>query len=142
MFVPALRIAMTKVKTPEQSRAIEIALSKAEALADIEAAFEQKIDASKAARGEGPTRLSRAKQEQVNGLSKDQADLQAEQLAAFDAANTAGEIVTALKAGLGADVQFWSGAAKHTHPGDWPVVEELVNAKRELLTSLNAFLKG
>jgi hypothetical protein len=142
MFAPALRIAMTKASTLEQSRALEVALAKAEILARVAAAFEEKINASKAARGEDPTRLSRARREQLNGFSKDEAELQAQQLVAFDASTSADEIVTALKAGLRTDVQFWSGAAKHTHPGDWPVVEEFVKAKRELLTSLDAFPKS
>lgn len=64
--------------------------------------------------------------------------MQKEQMATFEAADSAGEIVAALKAGLHADLQFWSGAAKYTHAGDLPVVEEFVNAKRELLLALES----
>jgi hypothetical protein len=142
MFVPALRIAMDKAEAAEERRALENALARAETLARIEAAFEAKINASKAARGEGPTKLSRAKREQLNELSEDQQEVQAEQMAAFDAATSAGESITALKAGLRTDVKFWSGAAKYTHPADMPVVEEFVNAKRELLMALDECLKS
>ena len=142
MFVPALRIAMDKAEATEERRALEKALLKAEALARVEAGFETKINASKAARGEGPTKVSRAKREQLNELSNDQKELQAEQMVAFDAAASASEIVTALKAGLRTDVKFWSGAAKYTHPADMPVVEEFVNTKRELLAALDEFLKS
>ena len=133
---------MDKASAPEELRALENVLAKAEALGRIEAAFEAKINASKAARGEGPTSLSRAKREQVNDFANDQAELQAQQLIAFEASNSANEIVTALKAGLRHDVQFWAGAAKYTHAADLPVVEEFVNAKRDLLAALNDFLAG
>ena len=142
MFSPALRIAIGKASAPEEVRALENALAKADALARIEAAFEAKINASKAARGEDPTRLSRAKREQLSDFANDQSALQAQQLVEFEALNSAKEIVTALKGGLHSDLQFWSGAAKYTHPGDLPVVEEFVNAKREMLAALNDFLKS
>ncbi len=142
MFVPALRVAMDKAEAPDERRALENALGKAEALACVEAGFETRINASKAARGEGPTKLSRAKREQLDELSNDQKELQAEQMTAFDAATSAGEIVAALKAGLRTDVKFWSGAAKYTHPADMPVVAEFVNAKRELLAALDECLKS
>jgi len=137
MFVSPLRIAIAKASAPDELRALEVALAKAEALSRIEAAFETKINASKAARGEGPTKLSRAKREQLGEFADDQKELEAQQLVAFEAAASAKEIITALRAGLRADVQFWSGAARYTHPADMPVVEEFVNAKRELLNALN-----
>ena len=141
MFSSALRIAMSKASSPEESFALENALAKAEALGRIEAGFEAKINASKAARGEGPTKVSRAKRAQLSELADDETALQAQQMIAFEALTTAGEIVAALKAGLRTDLQFWSGAAKHTHPADLPVVEEFVNAKRELLAALINFLE-
>jgi hypothetical protein len=142
MFSSPLRIAIAKASTPEELRALEIALAKADALSQIEAAFEARINASKAARGEGPTKLSRAKRGQLSEFSDDQAVLQAQQLVAFEAATSAIEIITALRAGLRTDLQFWSGAAKYTHAADLPVVEEFVNAKRELLAALDDFLKS
>jgi hypothetical protein len=142
MFSSPLRIAITKASTPEEVRVLEIALAKADALGQIEGAFESKINASKAARGEGPTKLPRAKREQLSEFADDQAALQAQQLVAFEAATSAMEIVTALTAGLRSDLKFWSGAAKYTHAADLPVVEEFVNAKRELLTALNDCLKS
>jgi hypothetical protein len=142
MFSPALRIAITKASGPEEIRALEDALAKADALARIEAALESKINASKAARGEGPTKLQRGKREQLSAFAQDQAELQEQQMVAFEASVSANEIVTALKAGLRADLQFWSGAARYTHPADLPVLEEFVNAKRALLTALTDFLKN
>jgi hypothetical protein len=142
MFSSALRIAIAKAPAPAELRALETALAKADALSNIEVAFEAKINASKAARGEGPTRLSRAKREQLSDFAVDQAELQAQQLVAFEAATSAMEIITALTAGLRSDLKFWSGAAKYTHAADLPVVEEFVNAKRELLAALDDCLES
>lgn len=142
MFASALRIAISKASMPEELRALEMALAKADTLGRIEAEFETKINASKAGRGEGPTKLSRAKQEELRGFADDAAAMHEQQLIAFEAAASSAEIVTALKAGLRTDVQFWSGAARYTHPADLPVVEEFVNAKRELLTALNECLES
>lgn len=136
MFASALRVAIAKAATPEQLRGLETALAKAEALGHIDAAFATRINASKAARGEGPTKLSRAKKAQLSECAADEAALKAQQLVEFEAAPSANWIVASLKSGLCSDVKFWSGAAKFTHAADWHVVEEFVNAKRELLAAL------
>jgi hypothetical protein len=141
MFSPALRIALTKTSAPDELEALGKALAKADALERIEAAFESKINASKARRGEGPTRLSKGKRQQLGALAEDEVASRAQQLFVFEEAGSANEIATALRAGLRSDLQFWSGAAKYTHPEDLPVVEEFVNAKRELLGALNDYFK-
>jgi hypothetical protein len=108
----------------------------AEDLERIESGFEDKINASKAARGEKPTHLSKARKAQVRGYADDADAMQKEQLALFEAELTSREILTALYAGLQSDLQLWNGAAKHTHPSDMSVVEEFVVAKRRLFESL------
>jgi hypothetical protein len=142
MFVPALRIALAKVQDPVSSAALSKALLAAESLAAIEADFESRINASKAKRGEKPTKLSRSRRSQVDQYAADGATLQAEQLAEFEASLTASQIAAALAAGLGNDLQFWATAAKYTHPDDMPVVNEFVNAKRVLHASLVSFLSS
>lgn len=141
MFVPALRIAIAKTSAGKRCT-LENVLRKAESLESIESTFETRINASKASRGEGPTRLSTAKREQLQELSADGATLQAQQLLLFEAECSATEILVALHSGLATDLKFWSGAAKHTHPVDLPVVQELVEAKRELLVALEAAASG
>lgn len=136
MFAPALRIALAKSDGTVSADALSRALLDAEALSRIESEFESKINASKAKRGEKPTQLSTSRRAQVNQYAADAESLQVEQLAAFNTEMSAAGIVSALKSGLDSDLQFWANAAKYTHPADLAVVEEFVNAKRNLQGSL------
>lgn len=136
MFAPALRIALAKLDGTVSADALSRALRDAEALSQIESEFESKINASKAMRGEKPTRLSKSRQAQVIQYATDAESLQAEQLAAFEAEMSAAEVVAALKSGIDSDLRFWANAAKYTHPADLAVVEEFVGAKRSLQESL------
>lgn len=142
MFVPALRIALSKVQDSASSAALSRALLAAESLAAVEANLESRLNASKAKRGEKPTKLSKSRRSEVDQYAADGAASQAEQLAEYEAGLGASQIVAALVAGLGSDLQFWATAAKYTHPDDMPVVNEFVNAKRELHASLVSFLSS
>ena len=136
MFVQALQIALTKSDVSTARPAVEQALLRAETLALLESQFEVKINASKAARGEKPTSLSSSRRAEVDEFAKDATALQTEQLASFASESSAFRILAALKSGLVSDLKFWSNAAKYTHPGDLSLVQELVNAKRELKEAL------
>ena len=136
MFAPALRIARAKTTVLQSCAALEQALLRAEVLARLESEFEAKINASKARRGEKPTKLPKSRRAQLSGYADDASTLQAEQLALFESELSANEILAALKSGLDTDLQFWAGAAKYTHPEDLPVVQEFVKAKLELQESL------
>ncbi|MCW5658491.1 MAG: hypothetical protein KIT60_12370 [Burkholderiaceae bacterium] len=140
MFASALRIALGKAQGCASAAALSRALLAAESLETIEANFESSINASKAKRGEKPTRLSKSRRSQIDQYTADGAAFQAQQLTEFETALSASQIVAALAAGLASDLQFWSNAAKYTHPDDLPVVNELVSAKRELHVALKAFL--
>ena len=142
MFHAALRLALAKAATPAERAALESALSVAQELERIETGFEDKINASKAARGEKPTHLSKGRGAQVRGYSEDASAMQKEQLALFEAEFSSHEIVRSLHAGLQSDLQFWSGAAKYTHPSDLPVVEEFVGAKKRLFKALSHCLEA
>lgn len=135
-FVQALQIALTKSDVATARAAVEQAVLRAEALALLESQLEDKINASKAARGEKPTRLSGSRRTEVEGFAKDAAAMQTEQIASFENETSGFKILAALKSGLVSDLKFWSNAEKHTHPGDMPVVQEFVNAKRELKEAL------
>jgi hypothetical protein len=136
MFVSALRIALSKSAEPSEQSGLKQALPLAEDLERIESGFEDKINASKAARGEEPTRLSKAQKASVSGYADDAAAVQKEQLALFEAELSSREILTALYTGLKTDLQFWDKAAEHTHSSDMSVVQEFVVAKQRLFESL------
>jgi hypothetical protein len=142
MFAPALRIAQEKSRSSSGRTLLALAQGAADALEAVEAAFEERINASKAARGEKPTRLSKGRQAQVDGYAKDAAAMQREQLSVYEAELGPLDIVVALRDGLRRDLGFWNGVAKHAHPADRPIVEELVAAKRTLLAALDAAARG
>jgi hypothetical protein len=136
MYIKALQIARSKSDVAPASGAVDEAMRQAQNLALLEAQFESRINASKAARGEKPTQLSRARRAEVDGYAADAQQMHSEQLAAFEAVPSAYKIFSVLKSGLDADLKFWVNAGKHTHPQDMPIVQELVDAKRALKDSL------
>lgn len=136
MFVQALEIARSKAESPALESCLESALLFARKLDEVEAAFESRINASKAARGEPPTRLTKAKREQIAEYTAGAHDLFAEQLALYRTSLISREIAAALQAGLSSDLQFWRKSGKHVHPEDLPVVESLVEAKQDLFNAL------
>ena len=142
VYVQALQIALSNDDGSASKLALQEALLKAEALARVESQFESRINASKASRGEKPTKLSKSRQAEVDGFASDAAGLQAEQLVSFKSGYTARKIAAVLKSGLDSDLKFWSNAVKYTHPGDLPLVQEFVTAKRELRESLSLCLAG
>lgn len=136
MYVQALQMALAKDDGTTSRSALQHALLKAETLARVESQLEERINASKASRGEKPTKLSRSRQAEVDGFATDAAGMQAVQLVSFKAEFSARRIVATLKSGLDSDLKFWANAVKYTHPDDLPVVQEFVDAKRELRESL------
>ncbi|MBL8378641.1 MAG: hypothetical protein JNM79_12280 [Burkholderiales bacterium] len=140
MFVSALRIALAKSVAAPERTALESALPAAEDLERIEAGFVQKINAGKAARGEKPTQLPKARKAQVRGYADDAIAMQKEQLASFESELNSREIVSALHSGLQSDLQFWENSAKYAHPSDLPILEEFVGAKQRLFEALSRCL--
>ena len=136
MYVEALQIALSKTADSAWRRLLEQALHKAEVLALVESQLEAKINASKASRGEKPTKLSKSRRAEIDSFDNDAACLHVEQLARYKSESSAREIVATLKSGLDSDLKFWSSAAKYSHPRDLPTVQEFINAKRELRESL------
>lgn len=136
MYVKAIQLAMSKTEGSLPPAELAVALGKAEALARLEATFESDINASKARRGEKPTRLSKSRQSEIDGYAADASVMEAEQLATFQTERSARQIVSTLRSALNADLKFWSTATKHTHPGDLRIVQDFVAAKVGLRDAL------
>jgi hypothetical protein len=136
MYVQAMQIALSKNADSAWRKLLERALHKAEALALVESRLEAKINASKASRGERPTKVSKSRRAEIDSFDNDAARMNVEQLARYKTESSAREIVATLKSGLDSDLKFWLSAVKHSHPGDLPTVQEFINAKRELQESL------
>jgi hypothetical protein len=142
MYVQALQIALSKNVDSVWHKLLEQAITKAEMLALVESQFEAKVNASKASRGEKPTKLSKSRRAEIDSFDVDAATLRVDLLAQYKSEFSARQIVATLKSGLDSDLKIWSSAAKHSHPDDLPTVQEFVNAKRELGESLAHCLAG
>lgn len=140
MISPFVRIAATKARSAAEREALDCIVSLAERLDELELGFETRINASKARRGEGPTKVSSARREQLQQLAADEKQLEAEQLVQFQAMERAVDILAALHSGMESDVGFWKGAHHHTNPAEKPVVQELVDAKIALLEAMATYL--
>ena len=139
MFAPSVRIALSKACSPGDRADIATILERAEVLDAVESAFESKINASKAARGEGPTKVSSARRAQLNALAEDERQTQKEQVIALEALPVIA-IVRVLHSALQSDVSFWTKNARHAHAADMHVVQEFIDAKVQLFESLGSFL--
>jgi hypothetical protein len=136
MYVQALQIALSKNVDSAWHELLEQAKAKAETLALVESQFEAKVNASKASRGEKPTKSSKARRAEIDSFDVDAAALDADLLSQYSSEFSARQIVATLESGLESDLKFWSSAAKHSHPDDLPTVQEFIDAKRELRESL------
>ena len=140
MLAPSLQVALTKARTGEEQRSLERLVALATQLDRVEADFEHKINASKALRGEAPTKLTKAQRERLAELAADERELEAEQLVDLEVLSSAREIVEALHLGMEDDIRFWGQTKKHAHAADWPVIEELVSAKNALFQAMAEYL--
>src|SRR5688572_8513045 len=108
MYRASVELAIAMAATDAEKSGLQPVLAAARALDDEERTFPDRIAANKALRGEGPTKLSRRKRDEVDGLARDAEAAAAEQLARFADLPNARAILASLKGGLDADVAFWS----------------------------------
>jgi hypothetical protein len=141
MFARYIEVAAAKASSEDELESLRAIQAAASRLDEQERTFEARINASKAARGEGPTKLSKAKRQEVDQYAADAAEMADEQLRTFSAFDHAREVISALHGGLRADVRFWSKAPAMAHPSDRPIVEEFTLAKKELLAAMSAYLQ-
>lgn len=140
MFAPFIRLAVSKTRSTAEHGMLAQILSLAVHLDEIEASFESSINASKAARGESPTKLSKAKRAELQHFEEDAKEMEGQQLIEFEAMMSSKDVIAALHTGMESDVKFWKQVQRHTHPADAPVVQELVEAKIKLFESMTLFL--
>jgi len=141
MFERYIELAASKAATDEELTTLRQIIVIASELDVQERTFETRINANKAARGEDPTKLSKAKREEIDQYAADATEMAAEQLKQFAALDSAWEIVFALHRGLDTDVKFWSKAHLKAHPLDGPIVREFARAKARLRDALAAYLE-
>ena len=140
MHAPFIEIAISKAASPAQRDMLGSMLPLAVRLDTVEAGFEAKINASKASRGEGPTKLSKSEREELEALAQDERELENEQLEECRALPRATQVIAVLHAGMESDLPFWEQTVHQVHPSDARVIRELVEAKTELFESMARFL--
>lgn len=139
MNIEQLHIAIEKAPTPAAQaalRAIEPLFSEVVA---FEASFADRIAASKIARGEGVTKLRKAKREEIAGYEQDAIELERELTASFRLLSSA-EIISALRSGLVVDLKFWKNGLKHFHQAELPIGQEKVALTEKLAEAMKAYL--
>jgi hypothetical protein len=140
MYRASVELAITKASSAAEKSALLPVLSAARALDEEERTFPDRIEANKALRGEGPTKLSRRKRKDVDAYAEDARVAGAEQLAQFSELESAASILSCLKAGLDADIAFWSKAHEKAHPSDAPLVIAFTQAKVSMRAAIVAFV--
>lgn len=139
MYGASIELAISKARDDAEREALRPVLAAAIALDAEERTFPARIDANKALRGEGPTKLSKRKRAEVDSYAEDARELEAQQLGQFAEMNTASEILACLAAGLAGDIVFWSKAHTKAHPSDAPLVAAFAQAKVALHDAIAAF---
>lgn len=140
MFRRHIELAISKAQSDAQRDALHPIVLIAAALDEQEQTFEARMNASKAARGEGPTRLSKSKRSEVDRYAADAREMGEEQLREFAELDDPWLIVFSLHAGMVHDVDFWSKPDPGGHPSDAVIVREFLQAKIELRDALAAYL--
>lgn len=140
MFAPFIQLAVAKARSTDERERLAGILALAMYLDEVEAGFETRINDSKAARGESPTRLSKTRRGELREFDEDAKELERRQLLEFQSMTDPADVVAALHFGMESDLAFWKRAQRHTHAGDAAVVEEFVDAKARLFESMGRFL--
>ena len=117
MVAPFIRLAASKANSTVERGMLAQVLTLAVRLDEIEASFESNINASKAARGESPTKLSKAKRASLRHFEEDAKEMEGQQLVALEAMTHSADVIAALHTGMESDVKFWKQAQRHTPSG-------------------------
>lgn len=137
-----LRIALEKARTDEEKEALEAILPSVLALERYEATLIERIHASKAKRGEEPTRLRKGKREEIDSYAQDAIEIDKEVVKELQKMNSAKEIVDIFRSPLKTDIQYLEGTLKYYHPDELHLGEEGLTLKRQLSSAIDAFLEA
>ena len=133
-------LAATKAASELERQRLETVIQAARQHQAVADAFESRINASKALRGEGPTRVSRGQRAELDALARDAERGQAEVLEHMAQVDSAAEILAAVLPALEDDVAFWAQSRRHAHPADLPVIDDFTQAKAALRDAVAACL--
>ena len=129
MMEPFVKLALARAASDAERIALEPVAVAARALDAEERSFPSRIAENKARRGEGPTKLSKKRQAEVDGYATDADAMDAGLLAQFEGLASAASVVRCLKTALDGDVAFWSKNQSKAHPADAPLLAQFLAAK-------------
>ncbi len=136
------RIAATKTTDPVALAMLAHLEQLSQELAQADALFPERMAANKAKRGEPPTKLRKAKKEQLGELAQDQMDLDTKLCEDFLKMTEPAQIVWAVQYALLQDLPNARNFLKYYHPDDLFLGEEIVDLKSRLLDAATSFLKA
>lgn len=134
------RIAAKKARTPAARASPEALAVLAAAYEDADASFPFRINASKAARREMPTRISAAMREKLSSLEADRSELDDDLARQFRTLPGANSIVRALRHAMSSDLLTAEENLKYFHPGDLSIGRDIVDRKAQLVAAVASFL--
>ena len=106
----------------------------------LDRSFVERINASKVARGEGPTKLNKRKRGEIAEYEKDATEGERNLTKEFRGMS-ASSIIFSMDYALETALKFWGGAMlKHAHPADRAIIEEVVETMRSLKSKFEQFL--
>jgi len=120
--------------------ALAALVEKASEFDAAEEAFPAAIAQHKARRGEEPPKLSKKTKQRLEDLARDQVEIQAGVIAAFEQESSPQSIVWSLSFALRGAVQNAEGMLKHYPEADRPLGIQQVERQRGFLAALDAFL--
>ena len=134
-----LRIAIENAPTPEAGAALRALEPLFSEVVAFESSFKKRIEASKIARGEEPTRLRKAKRTEVASYEQDAIEAERALTESFKSLSSA-TIIRSICSGLSSDLMFWKSALRHFHQAELPIGQEKVMLTEKLLKVMNAYL--
>jgi len=140
MFRPFVELAISKASSDSEIAALNHVLEAATVLDEEERTFGNRMNANKALRGEGPTKLSKRKRSEVGSYAADANELEAQQLKDFASFERGAAIIASLAPSLRADIEFWESSYKMAHPSDVPIVQAFVAKKACLFEAMGRYL--
>lgn len=126
-------------KAREHLKRIEVL---ARELVVLERGFPSKIAASKARRGEEPTKLKKGEKAMLAEFDEDVANIdQEEAMEHFKNASNAREILESLAFELPGSPKDWSFMLPKAHPADRVLIEEVVSVQRAIDEEMKKYLE-
>ena len=134
------RIAAEKAKTPSARAALEALAELAASYEEADDSFPERINASKAARGERPTKVSQSMREHLSSLEDDRRMIDDDLARQFRVLPSASSVVRALHYAMSDDLPRAEKDLKQFHPDNFLLGKDMVERKSQLVNGMAAIV--